>query len=216
MIKSVIASVAGSVRESLKKNASAPVELPIFPPGSVLFPGGTLRLKVFEQRYLEMAKTCLKSNSPFGISLIREGEEVGMPAVPESIGTAAQISEWDMQELGILQLRVKGAARFKIVSHSVLRSGLIVAQVSMLADDTNADSAEYPACANFLRKVLTQTGAGDEVEEQNFDDAAWVGFRITELLPFSTTIKQKMLELTDANIRLQILHQFLTDQRLVE
>ena len=216
MIKSVIASVAGSVRDSLKKNQLPLVELPIFPLGSVLFPGGTMALKIFEQRYLDMAKTCLKTGAPVGVALIREGEEVGTPAAPESIGTVAHVTDWDMQNLGVLQLRVKGAERFRIVSRSVSKGGLISGQVSMLPTDLNIDCAEHAPCAAFLRKVFAQIDPGQPAEDARFDDASWVGFRVTEILPFSTTIKQKMLELTDARMRLEILHRFLVDQRLID
>jgi uncharacterized protein len=213
-MSSFFANVTSSVRDSLKMKPPPISELPLFPLDSVLFPGGTLALKIFEQRYLDMAKTCLKDSLPFGIVLIREGEEVGIPAVPESIGTLARVTDWDMQQLGVLQLRVRGAERFKIHSHTVSKNGLIVGQVSMLADELHVDSAEHIACADFLRKVYAKTGA-HTTGEQRFDDAAWVGFRVTELLPFNHEIKQKMLELTDARMRIEILFQFLRAQRLL-
>ena len=197
-----------------KLNPETKSDLPIFPLGSVLFPGGTMALKIFEQRYLDMAKICLKKGEPFGVSLIREGEEVGPTAVPESIGTLAFIADWDMPDLGILLVRAAGAARFRIIERSVSRSGLIVANVSLLPDDTHCDCPEHIACADFLAKIYAKVGSV-EVAQQSFEDAAWVGYRLTEFLPFSNVIKQKMLELTDAEIRLGILHKFLIDQRLI-
>lgn len=215
-MRSFFANVANAVRDSSRMNQLPTVELPLFPLGSVLFPGGSMALKIFEQRYLDMAKTCLKGRAPFGIALIREGVEVGTPAVPESVGTIAEVAEWDMQQLGVLQLRVKGGARFKILSQSVSKNGLIIGQVTVLADDTHVDCPEHAACAGFLRKVAARVGAHVSQEDERFDDAAWVGYRVTELLPFNNEIKQKMLELTDARMRLEILHRFLSDQRLLE
>ena len=216
MIKSVLASVTGAALDALKSNLAPPDELPIFPLGQVLFPGGTMALKIFEQRYLEMAKVCLKTGSPFGIALIREGNEVGAPATPESVGTLAHVSDWDMQNLGVLQVRVKGSTRFKILSKSASKSGLIIGKILTLPDDMHIDCPEHPVCANFLRKVFAQLGLGGGVDEQQFDDAAWVSYRVAEILPFSGAVKQKLLELTDARIRLEILHRFLSDQGLVE
>lgn len=213
---SFFVNVTNAVRDSLRMDQLPTVELPLFPLGSVLFPGGSMALKIFEQRYIEMAKTCLKDCSPFGIALIREGVEVGIPAVPESIGTLAEVTEWDMQQLGVLQLNVKGGARFKILSQSVLKNGLVIGQVTVLPDDTHVDCPEHAVCANFLRKVAAQVGAHVSLEDERFDDAAWVGYRVTELLPFNNEIKQKMLELTDARMRLEILHRFLSDQRLLD
>jgi len=182
--------------------------------GSILFPGGIMSLRIFEQRYMDMAKACLKNSAPFGVVLIRQGSEVGEPAEPESVGTLARISEWDMQELGILQIRVRGEERFRIESRTATKSGLIIGQISSIPDDMPIDCAELPPCAAFLRKVLTQT-ASEHIPASRFDDANWVSFRITELMPFNNTVKQKMLELTDARMRLEVLHRFLTDQHLI-
>ena len=215
MIKSLLASVTGSMREALKSSQEQAAELPIFPLGSVLFPGGTMALKIFEQRYFDLAKTCLRTGAPFGIALIREGEEVGMPAVPESVGTLAYILDWDMPTLGVLQVRVRGAERFRILSCLPSENGLIVGQVCTLANDAHCECPEHDACAQFLRKVFAQTGTVGTAGEQRFDDAGWVGFRVTEILPFDSTIKQKILELTDARMRLQILQRFLADQHLL-
>lgn len=214
-MKSFLENVTGSACNALKANSFSAVPLPLLPLGTVLFPGGTMVLKIFEQRYFDMAKICLKSGAPFGIALIREGAEVGPPAVPESIGTVAYVTDWDMQNLGVLQLRVRGAERFKLLSWKASKNGLIAGQVSMLADDTHVDCPELTACAEFLRKVFARPGAADNTGNQRFDNATWVGYRLTELLPFNNDVKQRMLALTDARIRLQILHQFLIDQRLI-
>jgi uncharacterized protein len=191
-------------------------ELPIFPLGSVLFPGGTLALKIFEQRYMDMAKDCLKRAKPFGIALIREGEEVGTPAAPHPVGTLALIDDWDMPNLGVLQVKVIGSTRFRIITSTVATSGLIMGTVNSIDADLPATGAELNACAEFLKKILTQINMIEGVAESQFSDASWVSFRITELLPFGGSVKQKMLELTDAKIRLEILHRFLIDQKLIE
>ena len=79
--------------------------LPLFPLRTVLFPGGLLPLKVFEHRYVEMTKACLRDGQPFGVCLITRGEEVarGDGAVPEfaTIGTLARITDFDMPQLGM-------------------------------------------------------------------------------------------------------------------
>ena len=107
--------------------------MPIFPLGTVLFPGAVLPLRIFEVRYMDMAKACLKDGSPFGVCLIREGEEVGAPAVPEPVGCLARIAECDVEELGILKVKAEGLERFRIVSREVNRQGLIVGEVERLA-----------------------------------------------------------------------------------
>jgi Lon protease-like protein len=212
LIKNFLDSVVDTLRS---RNADTSTSLPLFPLGSVLFPDGTLSLKVFEPRYMDMAKISLKNSTPFGIVLIKEGQEVGTPATPESVGTVARITEWDMQNLGVLQLRVRGESRFKLLSQTVTESGLIVGDVSMLPEDPNVECPEMPPCAGFLRKILSQIGSTHVAGEERFHDATWVSFRITELLPLGNPIKQKMLELTDAKIRLEILHRFLLERQLI-
>jgi len=91
------------------------VEIPIFPLGTVLFPGGVLPLKLFEARYLDMAARCMRSNSPFGVCLISEGGEVGEPAVPHGLGTIARIVDWDMSQPGLLFIKTVGGERFRIL-----------------------------------------------------------------------------------------------------
>lgn len=210
MIKSIIDAVS----DSLRPRGLQAAMLPLFPLGSVLFPGGAMSLRIFEQRYMEMAKSCLKNGAPFGVVLIRHGSEVGAPAEPESVGTLAQIVEWDMQDLGILQVRVRGEGRFRTARQSTTNSGLIIGEISILPEDEVPDCPELPACAAFLRKVLTQTGS-EHLAETRFTDPSWVSFRITELMPFNNAVRQKMLELTDARMRLEILHQFLVNQHLI-
>ena len=214
-MKAFFANVADSIRDTLKLPQSPSAELPIFPLGSVLFPGGTMALKIFELRYLDMAKSSLKTGAPFGIALIREGAEVGIPAIPETVGTLAYVTDWDMRHLGILQVRVTGAGRFKILSRSTSKDGLITGQVSILPEDAHSDCPEQAACAEFLRKIFARVGLDGNAKEQRFDDAGWVGFRLAELLPFNNAIKQKLLALTDARMRLEILYRFLSDQRLI-
>ena len=213
MIKTILNTVTEKIRSQTDPET---FELPIFPLGSVLFPGGTLALKIFEQRYMDMAKDCLKRAKPFGIALIREGEEVGSPAAPYPVGTLARIDDWDMPNLGVLQIKVIGGTRFRIIASTVAKSGLIVGTVNSIDADLPTSGAELTTCADFLKKILTQINMIEGVADSQFSDASWVSFRITELLPFGVSVKQKMLELTDAKIRLDILHRFLIDQKLIE
>jgi Lon protease-like protein len=190
--------------------------VPIFPLGTVLFPGGVLPLKIFEVRYVEMAKDCLKEGTPFGVCLIREGAEVGAPAVPEPVGCLAKIAGCDVEELGILKVRAEGLERFRIVSTEVNKQGLVVGRIEDLHPEAQAaDAPGLAECAQFLRKVMPQIGAERFTEPYRFEDASWVGFRLSEILPLRIDVKQKLLELTDAAARLAILHRFLQQQKLV-
>jgi Lon protease-like protein len=198
--------LAGRTRETV----------PIFPLHTVLFPGAVLPLKIFEVRYMDMAKACLKESRPFGVCLIREGEEVGTPAAPEPMGCLAHIAECDVEELGILKVRCEGGERFRIVSSEVSKQGLIVGEIERIAAESEGDNARgLPECADFLRKVIAGIGTRRFNEPFDFDDATWVSFRLAEILPLRNDVKQKLLELTDPVLRLGILHRFLRQQKLI-
>jgi Lon protease-like protein len=190
--------------------------LPIFPLNTVLFPAAILPLKIFEVRYVDMAKGCLKQSSPFGICLIREGEEVGTPAVPEPVGCLARIAECDVEELGVLKVRAEGLERFRLISTETTRQGLIVGEVEALAAEPGLDDAPgMRECADFVRKVIAGIGAERFSAPLRYDDASWVSFRLAEILPLRNDVKQKLLELTDATLRMAILYRFLRQQKLV-
>ena len=195
--------------------ASVPDAAPIFPLGTVLFPGARLPLRIFEVRYMDMAKDCLKRGTPFGVCLIREGAEVGAPAVPERVGCLARIAEADMAELGILKVTALGLERFRLREWNAQPSGLIVGRIEALAPEAEANPPELGDCAAFLAKVLAGIGADRFEPPLRYEDAGWVGFRIAEILPLRNDVKQKLLELTDASARLAILHRFLEKQNLL-
>ena len=190
--------------------------IPIFPLGTVLFPGSILPLRIFEVRYMDMARDCLKNGTPFGVCLIREGEEVGTPAVPEPVGCMARIGECDVEELGILKVKAEGLERFRIVSREVNRQGLIVGEIEQLAAESGAtDTQGLEESAQFLAKVIAGIGTDRFTGPVNLEDASWVSFRLAEILPLRVDVKQKLLELTDATLRLAILHRFLRQQQLI-
>ncbi len=194
----------------------APAEtVPIFPLATVLYPGMRLPLKIFEPRYMEMAKACLKHDSAFGVCLIREGEEVGTPAVPETVGCLARIAEWDMETVGILKVKAQGLERFRLLRTKTTGAGLILGDIERMGAEVAAESPELAESADFVRKVVEALGSARFAEPYRYDDASWVGFRLAEILPLRTPVKQKLLELTDPVARLSILHRFLREQGLV-
>lgn len=190
--------------------------VPLFPLQAVLFPGSILPLRIFETRYMDMARGCLRTGEPFGVCLIREGQEVGAPAVPEPVGCLARIADCDMEELGILKVRAQGIARFRVVATAVSPAGLVTADVEPLHEEPDApDAPGLAECADFLRKVIPGIGPERFAAPLAYEDARWVGFRLAEILPLRPDVRQRLLELTDAAMRLSVLHQFLKRQKLV-
>lgn len=198
------------------------VRLPLFPLRTVLFPGGYLALRIFEQRYLAMAKERLSGESPFGVCLITEGNEVATPSaggaapVFATVGTLARIRTWDMAQLGILQVSASGGTRFRVCSHAVAPDGLVVANVEpMPADPPVALPELHRPLAELLGLVIARIGAENLPPNRQFGEAAWVGYRLAELLPLPLATKQRMLETDDALARLAMLRQFIDERGLV-
>lgn len=185
-------------------------DLPLFPLNAVLFPGGRLPLRIFEQRYMDMAKACLKDGSPFGVCLIAQGKEVGEPAVPAEVGTLARLREWDMPQLGMLHVVAKGERRFRIVERRVESNGLARASIELLPEDTDgALPAQAATCARLLERIIEQQPGLLETPHR-LDSASWVSSRLAELLPLPLTAKQELLELSDARARLERLNSLIS------
>lgn len=189
---------------------TARMRLPIFPLKLVLFPGGLLPLKIFEQRYLDMTKACLRDGTPFGVCLISEGQEVGKPASHETIGCAARIVDWEMPHLGLFQLRTTGQDVFRVVNRDVDSNGLIQAEVELLSDIAGAvDEETFGLCRRILESIAARVGSDVFVEPTGFDDARWVSYRLAELLPVNPWQKQSLLETRDDALRLSRLAELL-------
>jgi hypothetical protein len=191
-------------------------DVPLFPLGTVLFPGSALPLRIFEQRYMEMAKACLKDDSPFGICLIASGRETGAPALPHDVGTLARIASWDMPQLGVLQVQCRGEQRFRIVRRRVETSGLQRADIETAQEEASTSlSAQHEFLADLLTRIIDHIEDATHLQPFRFDDAVWVGYRLGELLPMHPALKQKLLELDDHCARLDAVHQFLQDKGLL-
>jgi len=186
-------------------------EVHIFPLNTVLFPGGLLPLKVFELRYVEMTKACLRDGRPFGVCRIREGREVGTAAMPEAVGCLATIEQWDMPHPGIFHLVARGGERFRILESRVASNQLISAAVEPIPPDRAAGTVDA-LCREVLAAIVEKVGADRFPAPLLLDDATWIGYRLAEVLPFDGQLKQELLEYEDAGLRLERLRALLVKQ----
>jgi hypothetical protein len=178
-------------------------ELALFPLNTVLFPGGPLPLRIFEPRYVDMVRRCLREESGFGVILIERGTEAGGPAEFSALGTEARIVDFSRLEDGLLGITCLGQQRIRVVEAWRQPDGLNVGRVH----DVEPDAAvplppEYGHLGDVVRSVLKEFGPLYQFAEPRYDDAAWVGYRLAELLPLSLPDKQALLELSDPLERL--------------
>jgi len=199
------------------------VIIPLFPLQSVLFPGGRLPLRIFEQRYMEMAKVCFKESGSFGVCLIARGEEVARaghkPAEPHAVGTLAHIADWDMPQLGVLNIVAQGGERFRLQRHWVEDSGLLRGEIELIATPPVLPiPGAYARLVPLLRAIVGEMAEGAPnapATPHRFFDAGWLGMRYAEVLPISVVAKQKLLELEDSIDRLEIIYRFLESKGLL-
>lgn len=178
-------------------------EIALFPLNSVLFPGGPLPLRIFETRYTDMVRRCMREDSGFGVVLIRAGAEVGEVASTAEVGTLARIVDFYPLPDRLLGITCRGERRFRVLRRWRDGSGLNMAEVSWLeVPPTVAVPEEFHHLAELIRKVLPELGELYEGIEPRLDDADWVGCRLVEILPISLGDKQACLELDDPVARL--------------
>jgi hypothetical protein len=194
--------------------SSPPAEVALFPLNTVLFPGGLLPLRIFEPRYMEMVSACLRGNEPFGVCLISEGKEVGAPAVPHPVGCLARIGQWDMPQLGVLNIVVRGERRFRIVERRLQRDGLARASIELLAqEDDTAVTENFAVCARALRAIIDRGAAPLLETPARLESSSWVSGRLAELLPLPLPLKQRLLEIDEGGKRLELLRDALREKK---
>jgi Lon protease-like protein len=184
--------------------------LPLFPLGSAAMPGGRIALRVFEARYLDLVSECLRHDSAFGICLIRSGGDAGEPALPFGTGTAVRIVDWHRGPEGLLGITAVGEYNFRIEELSVEANPLVVARVQALAPEPSEPvPAGYEALVQILAQLLRQLEGVIDYADPQWNDAAWVGGRLTELLPLGDRVRQTLLEMDNPTARLEELRQAL-------
>ena len=143
-----------------------------------------------------MTKVCIRDNLPFGACLIREGREVGAAAVPEPVGCLATIEQWEMPNASMFHLLARGGERFRILETQVAANGLLSGEVEMLPPVEPA--VPDADCVALLERVIQQIGAQHFAQPVRLDDAAWVAYRLAEMMQIPMTDKQALLEMTRA------------------
>lgn len=190
---------------------TATYRLPLFPLSSVVLPGGLFALRLFEARYLDLVGECLRNDSGFGICLIRQGGEAGEPALPFGTGTEVRIVDWDQQSDGLLGITVQGQHKIRVHDLWTEANQLVAANVEALPlEPSEPVPPECAGLVQILDKLLQQLEPTIRYDSPQWDDAAWVGGRLLELLPLPPRTRQYLVELDNPTARLHELRHALS------
>jgi Lon protease-like protein len=169
----------------------------LFPLNTVLFPGSILPLQIFEQRYLNLIKDCMKQQTGFVVVLISEGKEVGAAPQIFRTGCYVEIIDWESLDNGLLGITIQAKYRAQLSDSSVRDDGLLLAEVSPLYSslDDNAILPEtFKPLSDTLAQLLQHPFADRYRGKVDFDNTADICYRLGELLPISNKEKQLLLE----------------------
>ncbi len=202
--------------------------LPLFPLQTVLFPDGSLPLRIFEVRYLDMIGRCHKAGEPFGVVCLSEGSDTRRRASGAAdgegfahvsffpVGTLARITKFERPQPGLMMIACVGAQRFRVDRSEQLKHGLWIADVELLADDAEVPVPDDLAFTReglqgLVRDIelrLEQGGDADPelplLEPCRWDDCGWLANRWCELLPLQPELKHRFMALDSPLLRLEL------------
>ena len=191
------------------------LELPLFPLGTVLFKDGVLPLHIFERRYVDMIESAIESQTGFGVVLIKDGHEVhregdSSPPPIHRIGTLASIREHKKLEGGRYFVLAEGGAKFRVENTWELEDHLRMAHVQLEMEETKLSIRESDTVlVDILERVIDSMGNDAHVLNIDYSDASSVGMRLSEHLGIDLQYRQKLLELSNAHQRLDLIWEWL-------
>lgn len=155
----------------------------------------------------------MKSDSPFGVLLIRDGHEAGA-ATTYNVGTLAKITDFYQGSDGLLGITAMGGQRFRLLASERQKDGLNVADVELIAAEASTPLPdEFHAMRSMLTHILDDLGRLYEAQNRELSDAVWVTYRFLEILPVDLEQKQLSLESSDTRARLKLVNELLDDVR---
>lgn len=178
------------------------MELALFPLKTVLLPGNSLSLKIFEPRYTDMIADCMRDQKPFGIVLIHQGEETDSEVEIHTTGTTAMVSDWQNRDDGLLGITIDGGQRFQVLSTHTQSSGLLIANIEYLDEE---EELEIPDQFNYMQELLMHISNQKQGQPPPGEFCSIV-YQLIYMLPLDYTLKQQLLEVPQCMDRAVVLH----------
>ncbi len=134
--------------------------------------------------------------------------------MPYTVGTRVRVTDWDMPQTGILHIDTQAEERF-VIRSTQRRTRRPAGRHGGRQSAPNPPSPipdELELAVEILRHIIDEYGDAHFPAPHEFDNAVWVGYRLSEVLPLKLSIKQNLLEMNDSVTRLRILTEFLKKQ----
>ena len=189
--------------------------LPLFPLDMVVCPNGRIPLKIFEARYLDMVRNCLRNKSSFAIvTILPEGETDPEGNFPfANVGTIVSIDEADVTTVGLMMIVCIGQQRVKVESFTQQLDGLIIGEVRNIPNDIFMSiPGDLILAQRVLKQLLNNLADQDStfknmpvVEPYEFDNATWVSNRWVELLDLPMLQKHRLMQMASPILRLELI-----------
>ena len=185
--------------------------LPLFPLGTVLYPGLLLPLNIFEERYRELVRDLLAGPEPrrFGVIAIRKGRETGVDGISAlyQIGCTATVREVAEQDDGRYHLVTVGTQRFRLASLDKSRPYL-QGEVDLLEEEVGDEAAAGLAVHAVQRgfhgyvEALASRESVEVTVPELPDEPLLLSYLVAASMILDLSVRQDLLAEPDAERRL--------------
>tara|TARA_B100001094_G_scaffold237204_1_gene232402 strand:- start:77 stop:682 length:606 start_codon:yes stop_codon:yes gene_type:complete len=181
---------------------------PLFPLKSIVLPGGIFPLRIFERRYIDMVKNCIKNDTGFCIVLVRNNCPDKYIDNIYNYGCYVKITDWNQLEDGILGITVEGSNKVHVINSKLNSENLLCGEIEHSVDEKEyMIPQKYIILSRFYKKIYPGIKNFISFKTERYSDASWVGFRLTECLPLDSHTKNILIATSNAIERLEKLNE---------
>ena len=183
-------------------------QIPLFPLKSIVLPGGLFPLRIFERRYINMVKNCLKAETGFCITLVREESVNGYIKDVYNYGCYVKIVDWNQLEDGLLGITVEGMKKIHVLECNLDKDNLLIGSIEDIEIEKEyMVPQKYLLLSKFYKKIYPNIKDFISFKKERYADATWISYRLTECLPLDASTKNKLIALDNAFDRLDKLNE---------
>ena len=182
--------------------------IPLFPLKSIVLPGGIFPLRIFERRYIDMIKNCIKDEIGFCITLTRSEPRDSYITDIYNYGCYVKIIDWNQLEDGLLGITVEGINKVHVLECDLNKNNLLIGSIEKIdLEKEYMMPQKYLLLSKFYRKIYPNIKNFISFKKERYADATWIGFRLIECLPLDSSTKNKLIALDNAIERLDKLYE---------